>query len=292
MRARYLLVALFAALLLSSCSKQVLFSALDEREANEIVAALYAAGLDVSKVPLKGGEFRVDVDAASFSPAVEILQQRGLPRERFESLGQVFTKEGFVSSPLEERARLNYALSQEIAQTISNIDGVIIARVHLAVPDQAPFTQDRDPASASVFVKHRADVDLGTSVGKIKSMVVTGLENVPYENVTVGLFPAAAPFDGSNGRDKNAREIPSGETVVAQASFATWSPAYLLVAGALMLALSLGLFAGLNGRTRRSEHSARSSSRTQDESRAPDNGVVVAALVRNWRSANKRTSRT
>jgi type III secretion protein J len=49
-------------------------------------------------------------------------------------MGKVFKREGFVSSPLEERARLVHAMSQEIANTINNIDGVVTARVHLVVP--------------------------------------------------------------------------------------------------------------------------------------------------------------
>lgn len=176
---------------LIGCESQVLFSDLNETEANEIVAVLYSNKLAAEKVADgKSDSYRVMTDKSSFSDAVSVLQSRGLPRERFESVGDVFQKDGFVSSPLEERARLNYATSQELSRTLSNIDGVIMARVHLAVPKKEHLAETVEPSSASVFVKHRSDVDLAQSVGKIKSLVVTGLENVPYENVTVGLFPA------------------------------------------------------------------------------------------------------
>ena len=234
--------ALLLALLLGACGRQVLYSELGEREANEIVAALYAAGLDVEKIALKGGSFRVDVARSSFSPAITVLQQHGLPRERYESLGEVFDKDGFVSSPLEERARLNYALSQEIARTISNIDGVMVARVHLAAPDRATLLEEAAPASASVFVKHRHDVDLRASVGKIKSMVVTGLENVPYENVTVGLFPAEPPMSFESSRLGAGPEIARASVIPV--------PLTALQGGALAAALALGLLVALYGRRR------------------------------------------
>jgi len=176
--------------MLVACDKHVLYSQLTESEANEMVARLYASNVSADKIAETDGTFRVDTDKASFSHAVSVLQSHGLPRERFQSLGEIFEKDGFVSSPLEERARLNYALSQEISRTISSIDGVILARVHLAVPKREHLAKTVEPSSASVFVKHRASVNLGDSVGKIKSMVVTGFENLPYENVTVSLFSA------------------------------------------------------------------------------------------------------
>lgn len=182
---------LFVVFFLVGCESQVLFSDLTESEANEIVAVLYSASLAADKVAdKKGGTYKIFTTQSAFSEAVTILQTHGLPRERFASVGEIFEKDGFVSSPLEERARLNYAMSQELSRTISNIDGVIMARVHLAVPKKAHLAETVAPSSASVFVKHRADVDLAQSVGKIKSLVVTGLENLPYDNVTVGLFPA------------------------------------------------------------------------------------------------------
>lgn len=191
-------IIMLLSFLLVSCEQHVLYSQLTESEANEMVARLYTSNLNAEKISETDGTFRVDTDKSSFSRAVAVLQAHGLPRERFQSLGEIFEKDGFVSSPLEERARLNYALSQEISRTISNIDGVVLARVHLAVPKREHLAKTVQPSSASVFVKHRASVDLADSVGKIKSMVVTGFENLPYENVTVSLFPAEAPPVTSN----------------------------------------------------------------------------------------------
>ena len=99
-------------------------------------------GIDASKQSHEG-QFAISTKRDDFPSAVRALKAQGYPRENFESMGKVFKREGFVSSPLEERARLSYSMSQEIANTINNIDGVITARVHLVMPEQNPLQPSR-----------------------------------------------------------------------------------------------------------------------------------------------------
>jgi type III secretion protein J len=204
---------LVALLTLSACGGDELYSRLSEREANEMVAVLINAGLPASKHVFDKETFSITISSRHFAQAVQLLQTNGYPRERFDNLGGVFKKEGFVSSPLEERARLVYALSQEIANTLSGIDGVVMARVHLAVPEKDPLSDKAKPSSASVFIKHRRGIDLSDSVSQIKALVVNGVESLPYENVTVALFPAEswpAP------REQAARITPSITTQIIE----------------------------------------------------------------------------
>jgi len=186
--------AAMAALLLAlaGCGAQDLYAQLDEQQANEMVALLRGAGLEADKEAREGQAFAVTASRADFARAITVLRANGYPRDSFDSLGHVFRKDGFVSSPLEERARLTHALSQEIANTLSHIDGVVVARVQLALPDKDPLVDKPAAAAAAVFIKHRAGVDLSGSVGQIKALVVDSVEGLPYENVTVALFPAQA----------------------------------------------------------------------------------------------------
>jgi len=185
-------------LALSGCNEQVLYSKLSEQQVNEMVAVLQMAGLSAKKENLGKGLFAVTISSHHFANAVEHLYAYGYPREQFDSLGNVFKKEGFVSSPLEERARLVYAQSQEMGNTIARIDGVVMARVHLAVPEKNPLNDTIKPSSASVFIKHRREVDLSASVSQIKSLVVNGVEGLPYDNVTVALFAMEPMFKSSS----------------------------------------------------------------------------------------------
>ena len=143
-------LAPLALVLLAACSQQELYGQLNERQANEMVAVLRNAGLVAEKSPSRDGKaYVVSTNAHDFSRAVEVLHAGGFPRDSFDTLGQVFKKEGFVSSPTEERARFTHALSQELSHTLSNIDGVVQARVHVSVPDKNPLADKPTPATAS-----------------------------------------------------------------------------------------------------------------------------------------------
>jgi type III secretion protein J len=183
-------ILLLTPLLLAACKEQTLYADLSERQANEVVAALREGGIDAQKLREEKA-YAVQVGADDFSPAVQLLQAQGLPRESFDSLGQVFKREGFVSTPLEERARLLYALSQELSNTVASIDGVVAARVHLVVPEKHPLIDKPQPAAASVFIKHRPDADLALLTPKIRALIINSVEGLPPDKVTVALFPAA-----------------------------------------------------------------------------------------------------
>jgi type III secretion protein J len=190
-RGRALLALAAAAVLLAGCQRAELYTGLNEREANEMVAVVEGAGFTASKsTPDNGKTWTLDAPKGEFPQEVALLQARGYPRDRYESLGDVFKKQGFVSSPTEERARMMFGLSQELSHTISEIDGVVDARVHLAMPQDDPLADTQKPASASVFIKYDPSVDLTSQIGSIKALVVNSIEGLPYDKVTVVLSAA------------------------------------------------------------------------------------------------------
>lgn len=176
-------------LALTGC-ETVLLSDLPEADANEVVAHLYTHGIAASKMPGAKNTTTVMVDEADLPRSVAVLGAAALPRMRYNSLGSVFKKEGVVSTPLEEQARLIYALSQEVAASISLIDGVVAARVHVVLPTTDVFGGDISPSSAAVFIKHKHDVSLEGDVGKIKKMVEHSIKGLRYEAISVFLFPS------------------------------------------------------------------------------------------------------
>ncbi len=179
-----------SALLLGGCGYEPLYSQLDEHQANEMLALLVSQGHDARKV-YADKHWMLQVSRSDLAPAMRVLKAEGLPRERYESLGEVFAKQGLVSTPLEERARLLHALSQELARTLSSIDGVVAARVHLAIPEHTPMDEERTPSSASVFIKHRPGAEIVNKTASVKSLVVNGVEGLPYDNVSVTFFVTA-----------------------------------------------------------------------------------------------------
>jgi type III secretion protein J len=187
-----ILAIIVACLALTACGHETLYAELDEQQANEMLAALVGAGVDAGKVRNEKG-WSIEVGRSDLPEAMRILKAEGLPREHFDSLGQVFRKEGFVSTPLEERARLLYALSQELSHTVSTIDGVVVARVHLAIPERRPLSDEKPLSSAAVFIKYKPGSQVVNKAASIKALIVNSVEGLPYENVTVTFFASDAP---------------------------------------------------------------------------------------------------
>lgn len=181
-------VGLFCALTLAACQEE-LYTNLDQRSANDIVATLQRHGIPAERSLLKGGRYAVSVDEGRFADSIRILNDNGLPKEDFATMGEVFKKDSLVSSPVQERAQMIFALSQELSRTVSEIDGVLSARVHLVLPENDPLRQQLVPSSASVFIRHRADAPIGDLVPQVKMLVANGISGLSYDKVSVALFP-------------------------------------------------------------------------------------------------------
>ena len=183
-------LAAFVLLLALAGCKVALYSNLKEQEANEIVAALSAEGIGAAKTRLEGSNWQVEVEEDRLSQALDVLRVQGLPAERYASMGEVFQKQGLVSTPSEERMRYIYAISQELSQTLRNVDGVVSARVHVVIPANDPLSEKIRPSSAAVFIKHRPDVDLRLLAPAVKDMVAHSIEGLTHDQVSLSLFEA------------------------------------------------------------------------------------------------------
>jgi type III secretion protein J len=193
--------ALFVGFFLSAC-KVDLYTNLDERQANEMTSVLVENGISASRVAGTGvggaQTVTIQVEEDQFGQAVELLKEAGLPRRQFESLGTVFQKEGLVSSPMQERAQMIFALSQELSQTVSDIDGVVSARVHLVLPENDPMKQNLMPSSASIFIRHHADAPISELVPQIKMLVANGVAGLSYDKVSTILVPVNTSYGPSS----------------------------------------------------------------------------------------------
>ncbi|QNK67338.1 type III secretion system inner membrane ring lipoprotein SctJ [Variovorax sp. PAMC26660] len=195
-----LVVALALLLALAGC-KVALYSSLHEQEANEMVAALSTEGIGATKTRLEGSNWQVEVEEERLSQALDVLRVQGLPAERYVSMGEVFQKQGLVSTPSEERMRYIYAISQELSQTLRNVDGVVAARVHVVIPANDPLSEKIRPSSAAVFIKYRPDTDLRLLAPAVKDMVAHSIEGLTHDQVSLSLFEArrmAVPTPAAN----------------------------------------------------------------------------------------------
>ena len=187
-------IAAVVAIATTGCDKETrLNSNLEESQANLIVAALLDAGISCHKTAGDEGTWNVDVAESSFAAAANLLEKKGLPRRAYNGVGEVFKKSGMVSSPSEERIRFMDALAQDLARTISGIDGVLDARVHIVLPETDPFARNALPSSAAVALRARWDADLTDYIPSIKGLVKNAIEGLVFEKITVTVFQDPPP---------------------------------------------------------------------------------------------------
>jgi type III secretion protein J len=188
-------LCLFALLALTACSQQVsLFNDLSESDANDVYSELIRSGFAAKKVPADKG-FRIEVPSSMVGEALSLLASKGLPKDRKNSIGEIFNNDSMISSPLQERARYLYALSQELERTLMTMDGVVESRVHIVLPERTSGTQELTPSSVAVFVKHEPDSPFPAYLGRIRELVLSSIPTMSMDkskdNVSIVAIPSA-----------------------------------------------------------------------------------------------------
>jgi len=180
---RSVLVCLLLLFLVACSAEKIeLIGDVHERDANEIVAALLGSGIDAEKQKLKKS-LSVMILKRDMAVAMEVLNAKGLPNRHHSNLGEIFKKEGMVSTPLEERARYIYGLSQELEYTLSQIDGVLVARVHVVLPERVAPGQPVQPPSSAILIKHLPSLDPDAISNKIKRVVISSIPGLSTEDL-------------------------------------------------------------------------------------------------------------
>lgn len=186
---------LFLVFCLAGCGEVELYAGLNQKQANEMAALLQQNGIEVTKrsnKDKKNQTYAIFVDSAYFAESQGILNHHGLPEEQFLRVDDIFKKEGLITSPLEERIRYIYALSQDVEETLAQIDGVVTSRVHVVVPEDNPFSTQVTPSSASVFIRYIPGVGIENLKSEIKLIVHKSIEGLTYEKISVVMLPAVA----------------------------------------------------------------------------------------------------
>jgi type III secretion protein J len=172
-----------------------LYSNLSESDVNNMLSIMLSNGIDSEKIKDKKNKaYALMIDENKIPQAIELLKEYGYPREKVTGVKELFKKEGLVSSPMEERVRYIYALSQSVQETLSQIDGVLTARVHIVMPENNPFVDTVKPSSASVFIKYHPLSDIRNIKSKIKLIVEKSIEGLSYEKVSVVMLPAQLSY--------------------------------------------------------------------------------------------------
>lgn len=229
------LVALASVLALAGC-RAAIESGLPEAQANEVLVALDRHGIHAVKETEQGGagagSYRVLVASDEVAEALAVLRAEELPRTPEPGLHELFGAPSLVPTATEERARLTAALGGELARSIESIDGVLDARVHLALPDASELPLDAPPPRprASVLVRHRAAGEHGRP---------------PYDELAIQRLVAGA-IQGMELTDVAVVGVASSDTPPERASLTSLGPIAVARGSAPTLRLVLGVLLGTN----------------------------------------------
>jgi type III secretion protein J len=182
-------IVLVLAGLLAACQSEV-YRGLNQRDANAMLALLTRNGIEAKRETVDATTYRITVPEKDVTRAIDLLRAAGLPRESFQSFGEVFRGDGLVVSPYEQRVRMMFAQNQELTRTITGIDGVVSARVHVVVPELDLRGQPQTKPTASVAVHYRPGVDTSELAAKIRAMVANGVQGLAYRDVSLSFFTA------------------------------------------------------------------------------------------------------
>ncbi len=161
----------------------LLYANLSTEDASQVVQALEAGGIPYR---LEAGNGAVTVPAERIHEARLKLAGQGLPQGDGGGFAMMSKDPGFGVSQFMESARYQHALETELARTISNLQPVEGARVHLAIPRQSAFVRDRRPSSASVFLQLKPGRRVEpTQVTAIVNLVASSIPELESAQVTV-----------------------------------------------------------------------------------------------------------
>jgi type III secretion protein J len=160
-----------------------------------VTAALAETGIAADKSPDPDSErkWRIDVLRDDAARAVSVLADENLPRARSPGLLDTLDSHALVPSRSNEHTKLIAGMSGELERTLSSVDGVLSARVHLAVssPDRLSDAEP-PPPSASVLLRYRGERS-PMPAGDVQRLVAGAVPGLSLDRVAVVETAVSAP---------------------------------------------------------------------------------------------------
>ena len=175
-------VAAFAYLIFFSeaVSYDYLFTDISRDNAGEIIKHLKE-----KNIPFKAEERAILVPRQNVHELRMELAAQGLPQGK--GIGfEIFDTQKLGTSDFVQQLNMKRALQGELARTISQIEKVELARVHLVMPKRALFKEDEIEPSASVVLRLGPGQNLEKSeIRAIVHLVSSAVEGLSSKYVTI-----------------------------------------------------------------------------------------------------------
>ncbi|MFQ5698771.1 MAG: flagellar basal-body MS-ring/collar protein FliF [Myxococcota bacterium] len=113
------------------------------------------------------------------------LASQGLPSSGTVGF-EVFDKSDLGATPFQQRIRFRRAIEGELGRTISRLEPIQWARVHISLPERSAFKRDRQAPSAAVVVSLRPGRALdGSEARGIAHLISGAVEGLETKQITI-----------------------------------------------------------------------------------------------------------
>ncbi len=161
---------------------RVLYSGLGGSDAGGVIEYLKA-----EKIPYRVGDTsgNIEVAASRLYETRMALAARGIPQGGGVGF-EIFDKQTLGMTDFVQRLNYQRALQGELARSITELDTVEAARVHLAMPERSLFVAEERRPSASVVLKLRPGRTLAPEqIAGVVNLVAASVEGLRPNDVTV-----------------------------------------------------------------------------------------------------------
>ncbi|MDX1808364.1 MAG: flagellar basal-body MS-ring/collar protein FliF [Sulfurospirillaceae bacterium] len=109
----------------------------------------------------------------------------GIPKDSKVGF-EIFDKTEFGSTDFEQKIKYLRALEGELSRTINDLTPIADSNVHIAIPKDSVFSDQKEPATASIVVNIRDGMKLShKQITGIKNLVASSVTNLKPENVKI-----------------------------------------------------------------------------------------------------------
>ncbi len=164
-------------------SYAVLYYNLTSQQAGDVLDFLKKNRIDF-KVDEKTGLIKVPRDR--LYEIRMMLAKAGIPRNNQVGL-EIFDKRNFGVTEFVQKINYLRAIQGELERSIETIRGIRNARVHIVRPKQSLFTDEQNPATASVIITYQPGYNTLTTeqIKGIVNLVSHSVEGLKPQNVVV-----------------------------------------------------------------------------------------------------------
>jgi flagellar M-ring protein FliF len=178
-----LLVMVMVYMSLNKASYRPLFPGMSGVDQAAAFESLQKAGMSVEIDAATGS---VSVPRDMYHQAKMVLASQGIPATSTDGFAMIRDQQSMGTSQFIEQKRYQLAIEEELAHSITSIQAVQGARVHLAVPKQSVFVRNRVEPTASVILTLAQGRRLSDAQAQaVVHMVASSVPYLEAQNVSV-----------------------------------------------------------------------------------------------------------